>query len=337
MNILLIIVLCVGFYVSWNIGANDAANSMGVAVGSNVINFKKAVLVLSFFVLLGVSLEGGAVMQTTGGGIINSSVGNPLSHFPILTVVILLVAGLWVSVATKFGLPVSTTQSMIGSVAGAGLSLMIINIGITTSINTYLLLGIMFSWAIAPVASIFFAYFFYDLFAFLINKVKGVYTVDKILSFLIIIGGAGVAYTLGTNDVSTVMGVASSTLGGSLAEHSLIIGLFGGLALIIGVISYSRKVMNAVGSEITKLNPQSAFVAQISAVIIVWSFNQFGIPVSTTQAIVGGVCGVGLSRSVSTVNREKIKSITLAWVLTPLLSAVLTFIVSFIIFNIWII
>ena len=110
-----------GIYMAANIGANDLANAMGTSVGSGALTMKQAVLVSAIFDLAGAVLAGGHVTNTIRKGMIDPSLlsGSPekllLGMFAAL-----LAAGIWVHFATHFGLPVSTTHSIVGAVVGFG-------------------------------------------------------------------------------------------------------------------------------------------------------------------------------------------------------------------------
>ncbi|HDI13021.1 MAG TPA: inorganic phosphate transporter, partial [Hadesarchaea archaeon] len=98
-----------------------------------------------------------------------------------------------------------------------------------------------------------------------------------------------------------------------------------GIGLSIGALTYSHKVIRTLGRGITKLDALSAFAAQLSGALTVWSFVQFGIPVSTTQAMVGAVVGVGLAKGMKTVSGRKVGLIGAAWILGPLITCMLSF------------
>jgi PiT family inorganic phosphate transporter len=101
--------------------------------------------------------------------------------------------------------------------------------------------------------------------------------------------------------------------------------LVGSLSIASGVLTYSKKVMNTVGKKIVDLDGFSAFVSEFSAAITVHLFTQVGVPVSTSQAIVGGVTGVGLVKGVRTVSRRTLIEIVVGWVSTPLSSGVIAY------------
>jgi len=103
------------------------------------------------------------------------------------------------------------------------------------------------------------------------------------------------------------------------------LALLGAVGVAVGALTYSRNVMETVGMGITTLGPMSAFVAQFGAALTVHLFTQWGLPVSTSQAIVGGVAGAGLVRGVAAVSGRKMGQIVLAWIATPTVSMILAF------------
>src|SRR5260221_1256298 len=117
----LIIGLIFGFYAAWNIGANDVSNAMGTSVGSKALTLRQAVFIAAIFEFAGAVLFGSHVSETLQSGLINTSV---FSHDPYILVngmlAALLASGIWLQVATYFGLPVSTTHAIVGAIIGFG-------------------------------------------------------------------------------------------------------------------------------------------------------------------------------------------------------------------------
>lgn len=147
----LIILLCaslVGFYMAANIGANDLANAMGTSVGSKAITIRQAVIISMVANALGAVLAGGHVTNTISKGIINPQLlsAEP-DRFIIGMFASLLAAGIWVNISTFFGLPVSTTHSIVGAVIGFG----ILSVGIG-DISWGKVIPIVLSWIISPTA-----------------------------------------------------------------------------------------------------------------------------------------------------------------------------------------
>jgi len=118
---LLIFALVVGFYVAWNIGANDVANAVGPAVGSGAMTLIQAVLVSAIFEFTGAFLLGGHVSETLESGMLHSDLYTNHQNSYILGMLAALIAtGAWLQIASYFGWPVSTTHTVVGGVIGFG-------------------------------------------------------------------------------------------------------------------------------------------------------------------------------------------------------------------------
>lgn len=112
-----------GFYMAFNIGANDVANAMGTSVGSRAMTIRQAILAAAIFEFAGAFLAGGAVTQTIGADLLDLSAfaGEPMSYVYGMLATLLSTA-LWLNLATHLGLPVSTTHSVVGAVWGFGIA-----------------------------------------------------------------------------------------------------------------------------------------------------------------------------------------------------------------------
>jgi PiT family inorganic phosphate transporter len=146
-TIFLILAGCFGLFMAWGIGANDVANAMATSVGSKALTLKRAVIIAAIFEFSGAFLAGGQVTSTIRKGIIDA---NLLSGSPELLVygmlAALLAAGIWLLVATKYGLPVSTTHSIVGAIVGfaaVGIGIEAVKWGKVGSIAA--------SWVVSPV------------------------------------------------------------------------------------------------------------------------------------------------------------------------------------------
>jgi len=146
-TIYLILAGCFGLFMAWGIGANDVANAMATSVGSKALTLKQAVIVAAIFEFAGAFLAGGQVTSTIRKGIIDADllVGTPeLLIFGMLAA--LLAAGIWLLIATKYGLPVSTTHSIVGAIVGfaaVGIGIEAVKWGKVGSIAA--------SWVVSPV------------------------------------------------------------------------------------------------------------------------------------------------------------------------------------------
>lgn len=120
-DVLFILVIAAGFYMAWNIGANDVANAMGTSVGSGALTLRQAVYVAAILEFLGAFFFGSHVSETIQTGLVDTSafLGEPLIVvFGMLAS--LMAAGVWLQIASFYGWPVSTTHTIVGAIVGFG-------------------------------------------------------------------------------------------------------------------------------------------------------------------------------------------------------------------------
>jgi inorganic phosphate transporter, PiT family len=144
--ILKILTLCVGFYMAWNIGANDVSNAMGTSVGSKALTLRRACILAAILEFCGAFFAGSEVSETMQRGLINVEM---FRDKPIELVLgmcaALLGTGLWLQIASYFGWPVSTTHAIVGSIIGFGAL-----VGGASSIDFPVIGKIAASWVISP-------------------------------------------------------------------------------------------------------------------------------------------------------------------------------------------
>lgn len=135
-----------GFYMAWNIGANDVANSMASAVGAKAISIRQAVFIAGILNCVGAVFIGSHVTNTIRKGIVSTEILSDPHLALVGAISALLAAAMWVSFATWKSLPVSTTHAIVGAMLGFG-----IMAGGFTAINWGLLGAVVASWIISPV------------------------------------------------------------------------------------------------------------------------------------------------------------------------------------------
>lgn len=163
-TIIYILAIVFGFYMAWNVGANDVANAMGTSVGSKAISLKQAVLIAAVFEFSGAYLVGSHVTQTIRKGMVDISIFSSIpSHFVLGMLAALIATAIWLHLATYYGLPVSTTHSIVGAVIGFGLVA-----GGTNAVKWAGVGKIVLSWVISPIVGGIFAYI---IFMFVSKKI----------------------------------------------------------------------------------------------------------------------------------------------------------------------
>lgn len=157
--IMMILVLIIGFYMAWNIGANDVSNAMGTSVGSGALSLKKAIVVAAILEFSGAFFLGSNVSETMQKGLVDPShfLANP-SVFVIGMLSALLATSIWLQLASYFGWPVSTTHAIVGAIVGFGLIA-----GGTHAIKWAEVGSIAITWVISPVCSGIFSFIIFSI------------------------------------------------------------------------------------------------------------------------------------------------------------------------------
>ena len=344
MDLAIVIFLLGGLFLGWSLGSNDAANVFGTAVGTRMVRFKTAAIVCSLFIILGAVISGSGTTETLGKlGAIYALPG---------AFAACVAAGLSVYIMTKFGLPVSTTQAIVGAIVGW-------NLYTGSSTNIKVLLTILSTWILCPIIAALIAMLFFILTKKLLkNTTWHILRLDAYTRTALLIAGAFGAYSLGANNIANVMGVfvpiapfADIQLGSFLTFSSKEqLFLLGGIAIAVGVFTYSKKVMFTVGNDLLKLSPVAAFIVVIAHSIVLFLFASQGIshflnsihlpaiplvPVSSSQAIVGAVIGIGILKGGKEVQWNIAGKITIGWFLLPVIAALISFVVLFVLQNIF--
>jgi len=298
-----------GIFLGWSLGANDASNVFGTAVASRMLKFWTAAIIASVFVILGALISGQAGIDTLKG----------LTRIDLEQAIISSVAAaVAVTFMTIIRLPVSTSQSVVGAIIGIGIINKQVNIGGLTKV--------MVCWIGTPIGAMVIALFLYRVLAQIYNRLNlNMFKSDILLRLCLIITGSYGAYALGANNVANVTAVFVGA--GLLNVFSA--AMIGGVSIALGILTFSRPVMETVGEKLVKLDPFSALVVVLALSVTMHIYTLVGVPVSSSQAVIGGVLGVGIIKGVNTVNVKTLRNIILAWFLTPIVSCLLALSIYF--------
>ncbi len=297
-----------GFFLGWALGANDSANTFGTAVSSRMLRFSTAAVLTAFFVIVGAFMQGHEGLKTLGG----------LTALTLQSAFISsLAAACTVTLMTIFKLPISTSQAVVGAILGIGM--------LQGNVNTAGLTKVIICWIGTPIGGFLATLILYYLFLHVFRSMRlDIFTCDTFLRTGLIVAGCYGAYALGANNVANITGVYAGTL---LSTKQAV--LFGGLSIALGALTFSRNVMFTVGKSIVKLDAFSSFVTVTAHSVTVHFYAIVGVPVSTSQAIVGAVLAIGVLKGIQTINFIKLTEIFFAWILTPVIGLLFCLIFSF--------
>jgi len=256
-SVILAIAVIGGFYMAWNIGANDVANSMADAVGSKAISLFWAVVLAGIFEFCGAVFVGSHVTNTIRKGIIDTQV---FSHEPMLLAYgmlsALLAAALWLNMASFMGMPVSTTHSIVGAVTGFGLL-----VAGFQHVQWSTLGQIVASWFISPIAGGLISYLFFRLILrFILNKEKPIIAAKKVMPVFVFF--IFVAIILGT----IFKGLKHIHLN-LTGYDAMIFSVLGGFLAAMVSVFFLRNVGEADGES--QLSQQLASVEKIFTTLVV--------------------------------------------------------------------
>ncbi|HNW57145.1 MAG TPA: inorganic phosphate transporter [Bacteroidales bacterium] len=340
---MIILYLTSGLFLGWSLGANDASHIFGSAVGSKMISFRTAAVIASVFFILGAVIQGSGTSNTLSKlGAVNAIGGS---------FTVALAAAITIYMMTKFSLPISTTQAIVGAIIGW-------NIFTGNPTHSATLTKIVAAWIAGPVIGAVFAIILYILLKRFKKsaKIHLIKFESYIKTGLLIVGAFG-AYSLGANNIANVMGVfipafhlQDLNLGIFTLSSTQQILLLGGLAVAAGILTYSWKVMETIGSNIMELSSDAALIVVLAQSLVLFIFSSTGlsdlfvraglppipmVPVSSSQVIVGCILGIGLYKGARNINFKVLRDIGLAWVVSPVVSGLLTFFLLFFMKNIF--
>ncbi len=341
---MIFIYLLSGLFLGWSFGAKDTANIFGAAVETKMISFKRAALIAAIFVTLGAVLDGSGPSQTL------SKLGSVNALGGAFTVA--LAAAATITIMVRIGIPVATSQTLAGAIIGWNYFA-----GRLTDYSS--LVAIAGSWLLAPVLGAIFAAVLFFIFRSYLAKAKiHLLEQDVWTRFWLVIIGAFGAYALGANNIANIVGVfvpvnpfkdlAIPGLGTISGVTQLF--LLGSVSIVVGIYTYSFKIMKTVGKELFNLSPITALIAVLAESLVLFLFSSKGlhgllvslglppiplVPVSASQIIVGSVLGIGLAKGGKNIRYNMLGRISLGWVAAPLMAFFFSFVALFIIQNVF--
>ncbi len=289
---------------AWSMGSHYTGAVMGTAYGSGVLSLRNAQILAAIFALIGASVASVHVINTYAGGLVSTSSITDVAAAQ-------LAAALVTTASTYFRLPTSTIQiytfSLLGVALVGGLPIHGAGYGLVIA-----------GWAGGPLAALALGYLLAKF--GLAHAVKA----QKVLVWFVIGTSIWSSCTLGSNDVSN----AASSLVLAHLTSARMAGVFGGVFMALGVLTWGRGLLRRVGHDILKLDVPLAAAAQLSQATTLTIENAFGLNASINQTIVGGLTGTGVAVSPDKLNRKVLRNIVLNWLWSPVLGTAVAALVT---------
>lgn len=322
---ILIFLFIAACFLAYSNGANDNFKGVATLFGSGTTNYKKAINWATITTFSGsvaaIFLAKELVKNFSGKGL----VPNELIQTPTFAIAIVLGAAITVFFATKIGMPISTTHSLVGALFGTGLMAVGANFNFTKLGNTFLT-----PLVVSPLMATILSLLAYLLFKFLRKQIPSLnkehptlfgINSPTVLDNLHYLSSGVVSFARGLNDTPKIVGllIIINTI---VIEWSMI-----SVAIImaIGGLLNAKKVGETMSKKITKMNSGQGFTANMITGLLVTTASIHGLPVSTTHVSVGSLFGIGTVTKKA--NYKIIGKIVLSWVLTLPIAAIMSAIV----------
>jgi len=324
-----------GLFLGWSLGANDASNIFGTAVGTRMLKFSFAATIAGIFIVLGSVISGQNTADTL----------NELGSINALPAAfaVSLSSAIAVFLMLKSGINVSISQAIVGGIVGW-------NVYTHNPTNAETLARICASWIFCPVISGLIAVALYLIVKKITSHSKiHILWQDWIVRVGMILTTALGGYALGANNMANVVGVFIDSckfepinIGHFYTLSNIqILFLLGGIAACIGVFTYSEKVIKNVGENLLAFSPVVAWIVILSQSLVLMMFSSNllenlltainlpalpAVPVSSTQAVIGAIVGIGLAKGGKGIKWGLVLKLMSGWVISPLTAFVLSYI-----------
>ncbi|SDP87032.1 inorganic phosphate transporter, PiT family [Mucilaginibacter sp. OK268] len=320
---LLVVVIALALIFDYTNGFHDAANSIATIVSTKVLTPFQAVLMAAVFNFAAYFFIKDHKVANTVSKIV-------LEHFVTIHVILagLIAAISWNLITWWFGIPSSSSHTLIGGFAGAGMANAIyMHANPLSAIEMHYVLTIIAYIVLAPFIGLIIAYIITILILHICKKARPA-VAERWFKRLQLVSAAALSFAHGGNDAQKVMGILYVTLvtsniiktGAPMPEW---IPLACYTAIAAGTMSGGWKIVKTMGSKITKVTPLEGVSAETAGAVTLFITERFGIPVSTTHTITGSIIGVGLTKRVSAVRWGVTINLVWAWIITIPISALI--------------
>jgi PiT family inorganic phosphate transporter len=319
----LIIVVCLALIFDYTNGFHDAANSIATIVSTKVLTPFQAVMWAAFFNFLVYFFIKEHKVANTVSKIVQE-------HFITMNVILagLIAAITWNLVTWWFGIPSSSSHTLIGGFAGAGITNAIyMGASPLSAVNSSYIVTILAYIVLAPVIGLVVAYIVTVVILHICKNARPA-VAERWFKRLQLVSSAALSFAHGGNDAQKVMGIlyvsvftAHIIKAGDPMPDWIPLACYSAIAL--GTMSGGWRIVKTMGSKITKITPLEGVSAETAGALTLFFTQQFGIPVSTTHTITGSIIGVGLTKRLSAVRWGLTINIIWAWIITIPISALI--------------
>jgi len=320
---LLVVVVILALIFDYTNGFHDAANSIATIVSTKVLTPFQAVLWAALFNFV-------AYFMIKDHKVANYVAKIVVEHYVTMHVILagLIAAITWNLITWWFGIPSSSSHTLIGGFAGAGMTnALYMGSNALLAVNMHYIIPIVLCIFLAPFIGSLIGYTITIIILHICKNARPA-AAERWFKVLQLVSSALLSFFHGANDAQKVMGILylsliSSNIIGAGAAMPNWIPLACYSAIALGTMSGGWKIVKTMGTKITKITPLEGVSAETAAAVTLGITEHFGIPVSTTHTITGAIIGVGLTKRISAVRWGVTINLVWAWVITIPISALI--------------
>jgi PiT family inorganic phosphate transporter len=309
-TLLIVCVILVAYFFDFINGFHDAANSIATIVTTGVLTPRQAVLWAAFFNFIAFMFFKLMVAKTIGTDLIDTNILDAKLIFSGL-----IGAIFWGLITWYYGLPSSSSQALIGGLAGAAIA----RSGFAV-LKWFGFFKVMVGIFLAPVVALFLSYVITGVLTRLVRHQKEG-KINRAFKGFQLASSALLSITHGSNDAQKTMGIIAVLLfSASWLDGPFYVPFWVVLScqamISLGTLAGGWRIVKTMGTKITKLNTMRGSVAESGAAAIIFVATILGVPVSTTQTVTGSIAGVGLINGLHGTHWPMIRLIAISWLLT---------------------
>ncbi|MGQ9718832.1 MAG: anion permease [Nitrososphaerales archaeon] len=307
----MLIILSLALLIAFVFGWNNSSLCTGSLTSSGLLSYKKSVALASLGLALGALIEGGK-MRTSLIGFVTESTSTPALLSIFITTLSLML------ILTLLPIPASLSHLSVGAYVGA-------NFAIGSLIDTNALGLIILSWLLVPVFSAIITTLLYLLTTRIAQRFS-LLALDAFNRVAVMTVVFYIAYALGANNIGMMNGLYMPFIYGDLILSELMVTIMA-ISAVMGIVIFGKRITKTVGEGLIVLSPKGVLTGMFSSALLMWLFTQFSIPISMTQAIVGGIIGAGLVKRHVIFNRNILYEIIGSWVVVTTIGFIISLLI----------
>lgn len=303
-------IILLAFLIAFIFGWNNSSLFKGGLTGSGLLSYKRSLALTSLGLIFGALMEGSKMGRTF--------VGFLTENTTTMALLVVLITSLLLMLAfTLLHIPVSLSHVSVGAYVGA-------NFAIGLSLNLVNLELIVLSWLLVPAFSALITISIYKFMARIAPRFN-LLTLDAFNRSSAIVVTLYLTYALGANNIGLINALYMPFIDDFILLKFMIIIM--AMSVALGIIMLGKRITKTVGEDLIVLSPISVLTSMFSSALLMWFFTQFSIPISLTQAVIGGIFGAALIKRHVIFNRIVLYEIIGSWAAIITISFVLSMLI----------